>query len=119
MLMMMEWTLKTTEYDIENRTFGGLTFQWGVFRTLHQIRQSKETAIFTAYVRHYSLVPSPDFASLIVLIFNRSASAADPPCVSGGRGWASEEAVGARIVRRLDPRGSGEDEDVVEMPNPT
>ena len=34
----------------------------------------------------------------------------------GGGGWASEEEVGGRIVRRVDPRGSGEDEDVVEMP---
>ena len=33
MSMMMEWTLKTSEYDIANRTLEGLTFRWGVSRT--------------------------------------------------------------------------------------
>jgi hypothetical protein len=38
MLMMMELTSKTTEYDIANRSLGGLTFRWGVSRTLNEIR---------------------------------------------------------------------------------
>ena len=75
-------------------------------------RTVKRNHYSTAYVRHYLSVPSPDFASLIVLICNRSVSAADPPCVSGGGGgWASKEEVGGRIVQCL-----GEDEDVVKMP---